>query len=116
MSLADARDSATLPRWDETAGLLAGCDKLPILDALEVQRRPTMKKNSTRPPSRKASGRPAAIGMDLGDKTSRYCVLEGEGEVVKEESGGTTKEGMLQVVGSMARCRIAIEVGTHSPW
>jgi transposase len=22
----------------------------------------------------------------------------------------------LQVFGSMARCRIAIEVGTHSPW
>jgi predicted NBD/HSP70 family sugar kinase len=49
-----------------------------------------MKKNSTRPPSRKPSGRPAAIGMDLGDKSSRYCVLDEEGEIVKEDSVGTT--------------------------
>jgi transposase len=79
-----------------------------------------MKKNSTCPPNRsrqrKAGARPSAIGMDLGDKTSRYCVLDEEGEIVKEDSVGTTKKAMLQVFGSMARCRIAIEVGTHSPW
>jgi transposase len=56
------------------------------------------------------------IGMDLGDKTSRYCVLDEKGEVIQEASGTTTKKGMLQAFGSRKRCRIAIEVGTHSPW
>ena len=54
--------------------------------------------------------------MDLGDKTSRYCVLDDEGEVMAERSVATTKKGMLQAFGAMERCRIALEVGTHSPW
>jgi transposase len=56
------------------------------------------------------------IGMDLGDKTSRYCVLNGDGEVVREQSVATTKKAMLRVFGARKRCRIAMEVGTHSPW
>jgi transposase len=56
------------------------------------------------------------IGMDLGDKTSRYCVLNGDGEVIQEQSVATTKKGMLRVFGARKRCRIAMEVGTHSPW
>jgi transposase len=43
-------------------------------------------------------------------------VLNEKGEVTKESSVGTTKKAMTQVFGSMKRCRIAIEVGTHSPW
>ena len=54
--------------------------------------------------------------MDLGDKTSRYCMLAGNGEVVEERSLATTKKGMTQVFGGLRGCRIAIEVGTHSPW
>jgi transposase len=54
--------------------------------------------------------------MDLGDKTSRYCVLNEGGEITLERSLPTTKKGMLQAFGAMPRCRIAIEVGTHSPW
>lgn len=79
-----------------------------------------MKKNSTtkQSPKRrtKASKEPITIGMDLGDKTSRYCMLDSNGEVVEERSAATTKKGMNQVFGGMRRCRIALEVGTHSPW
>jgi hypothetical protein len=56
------------------------------------------------------------IGMDLGDKTSRYCVLNSEGEILREVQAATTKAGMLEKFGSLGRARIAIEVGTHSPW
>jgi transposase len=56
------------------------------------------------------------IGMDLGDKSSRYCVLDGQGAVVEERSVATTKKGMTQAFGARKRCRIALEVGTHSPW
>ena len=79
-----------------------------------------MKKNiATKSPRRKAGSRQSdrvTIGMDLGDKTSRYCVLDDEGEVMAERSVATTKKGMLQAFGAMERCRIALEVGTHSPW
>jgi transposase len=56
------------------------------------------------------------IGMDLGDKTSRYCVLDEEGEVLYERSTATTKKGMTQVFGALAHSRVAMEVGTHSRW
>jgi hypothetical protein len=56
------------------------------------------------------------IGMDLGDRSSRYCVLDEAGQVVGERSVATTKKGLAQAFGSKARCRIAMEVGTHSPW
>ena len=82
-----------------------------------------MKKNNTRRQSSK-QGRKGTkfcqgsitIGMDLGDKTSRCCAIAESGEVLLERSVPTSKEGMAQLFGAMARCRIAIEVGTHSPW
>ena len=47
-----------------------------------------MKKNSTQPKSRKRATAgpegPITIGMDLGDKTSRYCVLGENGERLAE--------------------------------
>jgi len=54
--------------------------------------------------------------MDLGDKTSHYYVVDSEGEMVRESTVATTKKGMQQRFGGLPRCRIAIEVGTHSPW
>jgi transposase len=83
-----------------------------------------MKKNNTgRKKAEKAKprGEPGktesiTIGMDLGDKASRYCMMNGVGEVVKEGSVATTKKGMAQAFATMRHARIAIEVGTHSPW
>jgi transposase len=56
------------------------------------------------------------VGMDLGDKTSRYCMLDENGEVSLEASVATTKKAMRQVFVTMKPCRVAMEVGTHSPW
>ena len=79
-----------------------------------------MKKNSTRLQSpKRAAARskgPITIGMDLGDKTSRYCVVGDHGEVVSEGSVATTRKAMGQKFAGMRRCRMAMEVGTHSPW
>src|ERR1700693_803366 len=79
-----------------------------------------MKKNSTVPQSpKRAAARkegPITIGMDLGDKASRYCVLGDNGEVLSEGSVATTKKAMGQKFAGMRRCRVALEVGTHSPW
>jgi transposase len=56
------------------------------------------------------------VGLDLGDRSSAYCVLNEAGEVVLEHKLATTPEAMKQVFGSVPRCRIAMETGTHSPW
>jgi transposase len=56
------------------------------------------------------------IGVDLGDRFSAYCFLNEAGEIVLEHKLATTPEAMKQVFGSLSRCRIAMETGTHSPW
>ena len=56
------------------------------------------------------------IGMDLGDKRSRYCILDKEGKIVRESSVATVPAALKTVFSKLAGCRIAIEVGTHSPW
>jgi transposase len=56
------------------------------------------------------------IGLDLGDRSSCYCVLDENGEIVLEQKLATTPEAIQQAFGKMARSRIAMETGTHSPW
>jgi hypothetical protein len=47
------------------------------------------------------------IGMDLGDKHSWYCVLDGQGEVIQEGRVGTNKKAMAKVFGSMGCSTLA---------
>ena len=76
--------------------------------------------SSKRSPKRTAKANrrqePITIGMDLGDKNSCYCVLGEDGQVLREGQVATTRKAMTQVFNSIGRARIAIEVGTHSPW
>jgi transposase len=43
------------------------------------------------------------IGLDLGDRTSWYCVLDGAGEVVLEQKPSTTPKAMKEGFGGMPR-------------
>ena len=56
------------------------------------------------------------IGLDLGDRSSWYCVLDDSGEVIAEHKLGTTPKAMQESFEAIARSRIALETGTHSPW
>lgn len=56
------------------------------------------------------------VGIDLGDQTSRYLVLDRDGAVQQERSVATTRKAMSAVFGTMSRSRVALEVGTHSAW
>jgi transposase len=56
------------------------------------------------------------IGVDLGDRKSKACVLDGNAEVVEELVIRTTPEGIERSLGGRQPARVAIEVGTHSPW
>jgi transposase len=56
------------------------------------------------------------IGMDLGDLTSEYCILNKDGDVILEHSVPTTPKGIHEVFSRIPRSRMAMETGTHSPW
>lgn len=75
-----------------------------------------MKKHNTVKRNGKESAEALTIGMDLGDKMSRYCVLNSAGEIIEEAKVATSKKAFEEALGGRRACRIAIEVGTHSPW
>jgi hypothetical protein len=77
-----------------------------------------MKKISTTAAKRieKVEGQKLTIGLDLGDRSSWYCVLNDAGEVLLEQKLATTPKAMKEVFGGMPRSRIALETGMHSPW
>src|SRR5260370_7292855 len=56
------------------------------------------------------------IGLDLGDRSSWYCLLDEVGEVLQEQKLGTTPKAGREEFGAMPRCRIALETRMHSPW
>ncbi|WP_353072031.1 IS110 family transposase [Tunturiibacter gelidoferens] len=56
------------------------------------------------------------VGLDLGDRSSFYCVLDEAGEVLMEQRLSTTPNAIKEIFGAMPRSRIALETGTHSPW
>ena len=56
------------------------------------------------------------IGLDLGDKVSRTCEMNAAGEVVKRAAVATTPGAITRYFGERPRCRVALEVSTHSPW
>lgn len=55
-------------------------------------------------------------GLDLGDKYSWVYVVNEEGELLEECRVPTTLRGLRRAFGSGRCMRIALEVGTHSPW
>src|SRR5712691_2439223 len=56
------------------------------------------------------------VGLDLGDRWSWYCVLDEAGKIRLEQRVRTTAKALQDVFGAMPRNRIALEIGTHSPW
>jgi len=76
-----------------------------------------MKKSSTAVATSKRNfdGR-LTIGLDLGDRSSWYCVLDEAGNVVQEQKLATTPKAMKQGFAEIPHSRVALETGMHSPW
>jgi transposase len=66
--------------------------------------------------SRNISREKPTIGLDLGDRNSWYCVLDEAGHIQVEQRVRTNAKALQEVFGAMPRSRIALEIGTHSPW
>lgn len=56
------------------------------------------------------------VGMDVSDRYSHLCILGMDGEVEEESKVPTTYLGIKRRFSQMDRVRVALEVGTHSPW
>jgi transposase len=55
------------------------------------------------------------IGIDLGDRVSRYCIVDQEGEVVEEGNFRNQVSSIEKHFGDRPR-RIALEAGAQSAW
>ncbi|HEY3115347.1 MAG TPA: transposase [Chloroflexota bacterium] len=56
------------------------------------------------------------VGLDLSDTTSRYCVLDAQGQVVGTGRVRTTPAALEREGARWPLSRVVLEVGTHSPW
>ena len=56
------------------------------------------------------------VGLDLGDKKSRYHLLDRSGKSVGEGSVATHADALRILFSGTEKKRIVIECGTHSPW
>jgi len=106
-------------RWDEKSrSPERDAISSQVIHALEAQenKETGMKKISTTTAKAFRKMEKLTIGLDLGDRSSCYCVLDERGELVLEQKVSTTPKAMGEVFGGMPRSRIALETGTHSPW
>lgn len=56
------------------------------------------------------------IGLDLGDRFSHYCMLNGDGDAIESGRIQSTEEAMRRHFEGEPTMRFALECGTHSPW
>src|SRR5215470_16203065 len=56
------------------------------------------------------------IGIDLGDRSSAYCVRTLGQQVVKQASVATTATAILEEFRGWRPQRVVMETGTHSRW
>jgi transposase len=59
------------------------------------------------------------IGMDMSDKTSKICILDAAGAVLKRDQVTNTIDGLqafFSTFSDPSKVLIAMEAGTHSPW
>lgn len=55
-------------------------------------------------------------GIDLGDRRSRYCMINAEGVVIEEGELVNTGAGLAKVFAGEEPMRIALETGSQSGW
>jgi hypothetical protein len=99
-------------RWDEKAGLQRDALSSQVIDALEARetRRAAMKKLTITmiQQTLNKQDRRLTVGLDLGDRSSFYCVLDETGDVLMEQRLSATPKAIKR---SSERC-----LGAVSHW
>jgi transposase len=78
---------------------------------------PAISNTTSNNPNAASIGLPSlTIGIDLGDRHSDLCAIDASGEILEEARLPSTPAAFRQRFAGMPSARIAIEVGTNSPW
>lgn len=56
------------------------------------------------------------IGIDLGDKAHRVCIVDRLGNITLEKSIDNNRAALAELACQHQSARFVMEVGTHSPW
>src|SRR4029453_16510691 len=64
----------------------------------------------------KNEGSRITIGLDLGDRRHRFCVLGGKGEGVEEGTLSNKREWLSELSRRYRGALVVMEAGCHSPW
>jgi len=56
------------------------------------------------------------VGLDLGDRYTRFCALDVDGEIIEEGRIVTTAKALRRKFEETEPMRVVFEVGTHSAW
>ncbi len=56
------------------------------------------------------------VGVDVSDRLTSICMLDGQGEILEEGKIQTSPGGFARRFSMMESCRVVMEVGTHSRW
>jgi transposase len=56
------------------------------------------------------------IGLDLGDRRHRFCVLDGVGGIIEEGSVRNERVALRELSGRYRGALMVLEAGCHSPW
>jgi transposase len=75
-----------------------------------------MRKHSSKKGTRKAAEPQWSVGLDLGDRSSRYAIVDEDGELIAEGECRNTPRGLAKVFGEMPGSRVALESGSQSGW
>ncbi len=75
-----------------------------------------MRKHSSKKAMGKAAKPQWSVGLDLGDRTSRYAIVDEDGELIGEGECRNTPAGLAKVFAEMPPSRIALETGSQSSW
>lgn len=60
--------------------------------------------------------KPNTVGIDMGDKMHRICVLDDAGDIIDKENLDNTCSAITARFEGIAPCLIALETGTYSRW
>jgi len=56
------------------------------------------------------------LGLDIGDRTSAYCLMTGTRHVLSRGTIATERAKMKPFFQSLKHCRVVLEASTHSNW
>jgi len=58
----------------------------------------------------------SCFGLDLGDLSSNHCLVDGQGQIVREGTVETTREALMQLFSAVPRSRVVMEATRNTHW